>query len=165
MRTAVLAFGNPIRNDDGIGPHVLAELRRRVPPTDAITYFDLGSAAFEVIFALRGHDRFLIVDAVTNSGEPAGTVFEVPAAVIEQAPRQDPVVYLHGLKWTQALSYARRILGDAYPRDITVFLIAVDDLEHDMQLSAPVLAAGTLVLERLEALLCSTADSPAITCA
>ncbi|MCU0625419.1 MAG: hydrogenase maturation protease [Gemmatimonadaceae bacterium] len=161
MRTAVLAFGNPIRNDDGIGPHVLAELRRRVPANEQVSYFDLGSAAFEVIFALRGHDRFLIVDAVTSSGEVPGTLFEVPAEVIEQAPRADPVVYLHGLKWSQCLAYARRILGDAYPRDITVYLVAVDDLDHDMRISPPVLAAGATLVERLEALLCSTADSPA----
>lgn len=161
MRTAVIAFGNPIRNDDGIGPHVLAELRRRVPASDTVSYFDLGSAAFEVIFALRGHDRFLLVDAVTGTGEPAGTLFAVPAHVIEQAPRQDPVVYLHGLKWSQCLGYARRILGDAYPTDITVHLIAVDDLEHDMRISPPVLAAGARVVDLLETALCSTADSPA----
>lgn len=165
MRTAVLAFGNPIRNDDGIGPWVLAELRRRVPASEDVTYFDLGSAAFEVIFALRGHDRFLVVDAVTGTGEPAGTVFRVPAHVLEQAPRADPVVYLHGLKWSQCLGYARRLLGDAYPTDITVHLIAVDDLEHDMRLSPPVQAAGARVVDLMERALCSTADSPAITCA
>lgn len=158
-RIAVLGFGNPVRNDDGIGPWVIAELRRRLPDTTDVALLDMGSAAFETLYQLRGHDRFVCVDAVIHSGEPAGTLFEVPADVIARAPTDDPMLFLHGLKWTQALAYARRILGPAYPTDITAHLIAVDDLGFDMTLSPVVRAAGERLVTRLLPTLCPTSDS------
>ncbi|MCU0636672.1 MAG: hydrogenase maturation protease [Gemmatimonadaceae bacterium] len=163
--TAVLGFGNPVRNDDGIGPYVIAALRRRLPDGLDVALLDMGSAAFETLYQLRGHDRFICVDAVVNSGEPAGTLFQVPAHVIERAPQDDPMVFLHGLKWTQALTYARRILGPAYPSDITAYLIAVDDLGFDMTLTPAVRDAGDRLVTRLLDRLCPTSDSLVPICA
>jgi hydrogenase maturation protease len=163
---AVLGFGNPVRNDDGIGPYVIAELGRRLPDGADVALLDMGSAPFEVLYQLRHHARFICVDAVTNSGEPAGTLFQVPADAVAQAPREDAMVFLHGLKWTQALTYARKILGPAYPEDVTAWLIAVDDLGFDMTLTPAVRAAGDALVTRLLAQLCPTPSaSPAATCA
>ncbi len=59
------------------------------------------------------------------------------------------MVFLHGLKWDQALSYARKILTDDYPTDITVYLVAISDTRLEMQLSEPVKAAGDKLVNRI----------------
>lgn len=147
--TAILGFGNPVRSDDGIGCYVIDALKKRPDLPPNVHLFDMGTSAFEVIFQLAGHERFIIVDAVVNSGEPVGTLFRLPAEAVEAAIQDDPLVFLHGLKWDQALSYARKILREQYPDDITVFLIAVDDTHLDVGLSAAVRTAGDEVLDHI----------------
>jgi hydrogenase maturation protease len=149
-KTAIMGFGNPVRSDDGVGCYVIEQLRERYADTAAVSLFDMGTAAFEVLFQLRGHDRILLVDAVVNTGEPPGTLYRLPATAVEAAVQDDPMVFLHALKWDQALSYARRILREDYPEDIQVFLIAVDDTRLEVGLSDAVRQAADNLLTILE---------------
>ncbi|MEM7549943.1 MAG: hydrogenase maturation protease [Bacteroidota bacterium] len=146
MKTAVMGFGNPVRSDDGIGIHIIQEVQKKVDFRDDITIFDMGTSAFEVLFNLKGHSKIIIVDAVVNTGEVPGTLYKVPAAEVLRAPVDDPMVFLHSLKWDQALSYAKKILGDEYPSDIQVYLIAVDNTRLDTIMSKEVVKAGDKVV-------------------
>lgn len=149
--TAVMGFGNPVRSDDGIGIEVIRQLREKYTGQDIpVTFFDMGASAFEVLFQLKGHQRIFMIDAVVNSGDPAGTLYQVPADKIARAPEEDPLVFLHGMKWDQCLSYAHKILGADYPDDIQVFLIAVDDTRLAEGLSPVVKEAGEQVIGHIE---------------
>jgi hydrogenase maturation protease len=154
-KTAVLGFGNPVRADDGVGPWVIGQLRARLADDPTVTLLDMGTSTFDLLFALRGHDRFICVDAVTDTGHPPGTIFQPPVEAVERPPVDDGLVYLHGLKWTQALAYARRLLGDAFPRDVQVWLVAVDDLSFTLELTPPVAQAGATLVDRIAEELCS----------
>jgi hydrogenase maturation protease len=147
IRTAIMGFGNPVRSDDGIGCYVIDRLQASPGLADHVSLFDMGTSAFEVLFQLQGHGRILIVDAVVNTGEEPGTVYKLPAREVEAAIQDEPMVFLHSLKWDQALSYARKILRDDYPDDVQVYLIAVDNTRLDMALSEPVRLAGDRVTD------------------
>lgn len=155
MKTAIMGFGNPVRSDDAIGIYVIEELRKSIDSTGAVSLFDMGTAAFEVLFGLKGHDKIILVDAVINTNESVGTLFKVPAEEVLRAPEEDPMVFLHGMKWDQALSYTKKIMGDAYPEDISVYLIAIDNTKLEVDLSPAVKKAGdkvvNLILEELKA--------------
>ncbi len=158
-KTAILGFGNPVRSDDGIGCLVIEELKKKLgedPP--GISLMDMGTSAFEVLFQLQGHSRIILVDAVMNTNEPDGTLYRLPASAVEAAIQDDPMVFLHGLKWDQALSYAKKILGNDYPDDISVYLIAVTNLRLDLGISEAVQEAGLkvrdLILEELSVNVC-----------
>lgn len=148
-KTAIMGFGNPVRSDDGIGIYVIEQLKAKLQDLEQVSLFDMGTSAFEVLFTLKGHQRILVVDAVINSGEPVGTLFRLPAEEVRRAVVDDPMVFLHSLKWDQALSYAKKIMGDAYPDDIQVYLIAVDNTRLEVGLSEEVKAAGDRVVEYL----------------
>jgi len=154
MKTAIMGFGNPVRSDDAIGIYVIEEIQKHIKDTDNISVFDMGTAAFEVLFGLKGHNKIIIVDAVINTNEPNGTLFKVPAEEVLRAPEEDPMVFLHGMKWDQALSYSKKIMQDEYPEDITVYLIAVENTRLEVELSQPVKEAGdkvvNLILKELE---------------
>ena len=147
MKTAIMGFGNPVRSDDGIGCYVIDRLRAALGPVDDISLFDMGTSAFEVLFQLQGHGRILIVDAVVNTGELPGTVYKLPAHEVEAAIQDEPMVFLHSLKWDQALSYARKILRNDYPDDVQVYLIAVDNTRLEIDISEPVRRAGDRVVD------------------
>jgi hydrogenase maturation protease len=153
-QTAIMGFGNPCRSDDAVGIYVIEELKKQLPERDDVSLFDMGTGAFEVLFKLKGHSRIIIVDAVVNSGEPVGSLFAVPAEEVRNAPIEDPMVFLHSIKWDQALSYAKKILQNEYPDDITVYLVSIEDTRLEMQMSAPVQQAGDrlvqLILETLK---------------
>jgi hydrogenase maturation protease len=147
---AIMGFGNPCRSDDAIGIYVMDELKKRVGESPGISLFDMGTGAFEVLFKLKGHRTIILVDAVVNTGEAPGTLYKVPAEEVAAAPQDDPMVFLHSIKWDQALSYAKKILRDEYPNDITVFLIAIDDTRLEMRLSDAVRQAGNQVVQLIE---------------
>jgi len=146
IKTAIMGFGNPVRSDDAVGCYVIEQLQKKGLESDTITLLDMGTGAFEVLFKLQGHQRIIIVDAVINTGEAVGTLYKVPAEEINAAIIDDPMVFLHSIKWDQALSYAKKILREDYPKDISVYLIAVDNTRIEMELSDVVKQAGDKVV-------------------
>jgi len=144
-----MGFGNPVRSDDGIGMYVIEKLQKTIGQNDDISIFDMGTAAFEVLCGLKGHSKILMVDAVINTNEPVGTLFKVPAEEVLRTPQDDPMVFLHGMKWDQALSYAKKILGDEYPEDIQVYLIAVENTKLETEISDAVKKAGDKVVQHI----------------
>ncbi|MEM6963149.1 MAG: hydrogenase maturation protease [Bacteroidota bacterium] len=148
-KTAVLGFGNPVRADDGVGIYVIDELKKQLGEVENISIFDMGTSAFEVLFQLKGHEKIILVDAVINTGEPVGTTYKLPASEVEAEIEDDPMVFLHGLKWSQALSYARKMLGDEYPEDIEVYLIAIDSTRFNVGMTAEAVAGGDKIVDIL----------------
>ncbi|HOY05432.1 MAG TPA: hydrogenase maturation protease [Saprospiraceae bacterium] len=146
--TAILGFGNPVRSDDGVGCMVIDELKKRLGETPpGVSLIDMGTSAFEVLFQLKGHERIILVDGVINTNEPDGTLYRLPASAVDAAIQDDPMVFLHSLKWDQALSYAKKILGAEYPEDISVYLISVTNTRLDLGISEVVLQAGLKVTD------------------
>ena len=130
------------------------EIKKRLGETpDGISLIDMGTSAFEVLFQLKGHERIILVDGVINTGEPDGTLYRLPASAVNASIQEDPMVFLHSLKWDQALSYAKKILGAEYPDDISVYLISVSNTRLDLGISDAVQQAGKkvtdLILEEL----------------
>jgi len=149
MKTAIMGFGNPVRSDDAIGIYVIEQLKEKLPDSEDISIFDMGTAAFEVLFGLKGHDKIILVDGVLNSNEPVGTLFKVPAEEVMKAPQDDPLVFLHGMKWDQALSYTKKILQDEYPEDIQVYLVAIENTKLEIDMSDGVKEAGDKVVQHI----------------
>jgi hydrogenase maturation protease len=149
-KIAIMGFGNPCRSDDAVGIYVIEQLKKLFELDEDINVFDMGTGAFEVLFKLKGHSKIILADAVINTGEPPGTLYKVPAEEILRTPVDDPMVFLHSLKWDQALSYAKKILQEDYPKDIQVYLIAIDDTKLEMHLSEPVRLAGDKVVALIQ---------------
>lgn len=145
--TALLGFGNPARSDDGVGCYVIQQLKEQYPEREELTILDMGTSAFEVLFQLKGNERIIFVDGVINTGEPDGTLYHLPASEIDAAIQEDPMVFLHSLKWDQALSYAKKILQDEYPEDISVYLISITNTKLDVGMSPKVMASADRLVE------------------
>ena len=127
------------------------ELKNTWPIDDEnVSILDMGTGAFEVLFKLKGHNKIILVDAVINTNEPIGTIYKVPASEITAAPKDHPMIFLHSIKWDQALSYAKKILQDEYPDDITVYLIAIDNTKLEMQINDVVKNSGDKVINLIK---------------
>lgn len=136
-RLAVIGCGNLNRSDDGVGVVVARRLKQWLDeaPRDGVAVFDAGTGGMEVMFQARGAAALILVDACTSGSTP-GSIFKLPGR--ELAKRPEPGYSLHDFRWDHALYAGRTIFGDAFPRDVTVYLVEAASLSLGLQLSRAV---------------------------
>lgn len=154
LSLAVIGCGNPNRRDDGAGPAVIAALRQ-VDLPDSVHLFDAGTDGMGVMYAAKGASHLILVDARAPEGE-AGAIYDVPGDFLEAQPPQS--FNLHDFRWDHALFAGKKIYGDAFPKQVKVFLIEAADLDLGLGLSEPVEGAVAKVAARIEALAGSLAS-------
>jgi len=71
----VLALGNLLLEDDGLGPVLLEELRGALAGDDRVELVDGGTQGLALLGLLEGREAVLLLDAVAL-GDLAGTVHE-----------------------------------------------------------------------------------------
>ena len=79
----LLGVGNILLTDEGLGVHVVKDIKESFTFTPAITIIDGGTMGMELLTYMRGMKKILLVDAISG-GEPAGTVYEFPHKELEQ---------------------------------------------------------------------------------
>ena len=79
----LLGVGNILLTDEGLGVHVVKDLKESFSFTPAITIVDGGTLGMELLTYMRGMKKILLIDAI-NGGESPGTVYEFPHKELEQ---------------------------------------------------------------------------------
>ena len=131
----VVGCGNLLRGDDAVGPTLIRHLWEEGVPED-VTLVDGGTAGMDVAFKMRGARSVLLIDAAQTGAEP-GTIYRVPGEQVEQLPPLQGL-HSHQFRWDHALAFARWLLGDDYPKDISVFLIEIAQTDPGAELSPAV---------------------------
>lgn len=144
----IIGCGNLLRGDDGVGPIMVRHLWERGMP-DGVRLVDGGTAGMDVAFQMRGAQRVIIIDASATGAEP-GTIYRVPSDELEQLPPLEGL-HTHSFRWDHAIAFARWVLADECPTDITIFLIEAGDVTFGAELSEPVTAAMEKVMDMIEA--------------
>jgi hydrogenase maturation protease len=142
---AVVAVGNPIMGDDGVGESVIEALEPRLADREDVTLTNAGTTAFFALEAMSGCDRAIVVDAIATGADP-GTVQEYR---YEDGAFQGPVpeMTMHDFSFAEALQAGR----EAYDLPDTVLILGVepDCIELSMTLSDPIAAAVPALSERV----------------
>ena len=137
-RRVVIGCGNLLRGDDAVGPTLIRHLWSEGVPAD-VTLVDGGTAGMDVAFKMRGARSVELIDAATTGAEP-GVIYRVPGEAVENLPPLEGL-HTHQFRWDHALAFARWLLGDEYPQQISVFLIEIAQTEAGAALSPAVEAA------------------------
>ncbi|KWX01217.1 peptidase M52 [Carbonactinospora thermoautotrophica] len=143
----VVGCGNLLRGDDGVGPILIRHLWERGIP-EGVQIVDGGTAGMDVAFRMRGARRVVLVDASRTGAEP-GTIYRVPGPALADLPPLEGL-HTHAFRWDHALAFAHWLLKDAYPDDITVFLIEAGCLDLGAELSPAVRQAMEEVIALIE---------------
>ena len=154
MTLSVIGCGNANRSDDGVGPEVIARLRRR-PLPEGVALHDAGTDGMGVMYSARGASHLVLIDARAPESDP-GAIYDVPGALLEAPPRQS--FNLHDFRWDHALYAGRKIYGGDFPKQVKVFLIEAATLELGLSLSEPVSVAADRVAARIEELALALAE-------
>jgi hydrogenase maturation protease len=155
----IIGCGNPARGDDGLGPAVAQRLRAYVAASgrEDVRVLDAGTDGMGVMFAARGSDTLVIVDAA-RTGEAPGAVFEVPGDVLSRD--YAPSLTLHDFRWDHALAAGKQIFANDFPATVTVLLAEVQSTEFGLELSPAMRAAADVVCARIEALIATYPEVP-----
>jgi hydrogenase maturation protease len=119
MRTLVIGVGNLLRTDDGVGIHVIKALDLRT----GVDTLDAAMGSVEILEAMRGYDRAVIVDAIETGAEP-GTIFRVNLTEGEEPP---VVTHSHGTDLITTLRLGRQLYGEEMPGEIILLAVEAED--------------------------------------
>ncbi|MDZ7850496.1 MAG: hydrogenase maturation protease [Halodesulfurarchaeum sp.] len=132
---AVVAVGNPIMGDDGVGAKVVEALEATaVGDRPDVTLANGGTTAFFALEAMSGCKRAIVVDAISTGAEP-GTVQTY--RYVDGAFEDDiPEMTMHDFSFAEALRAGR----EAYdlPAEVLVFGVEPKRIEMSMELSEPI---------------------------
>ncbi|MDD5656955.1 MAG: hydrogenase maturation protease [Elusimicrobia bacterium] len=120
MRTVVLALGNDILGDDGVGFHAARAIRKEFGPE--VEVVESPESGLALLDHLEGCERALILDAVATGKCPPGTVLSWDRDDFKRlvAPNQ------HAAGLPHVLELAER-LGLVFPRHLRVVAMEVQD--------------------------------------
>lgn len=141
----ILAVGNLLMGDEGVGVHALRTLEGE-PPVPGARLLDGGVAGVNLLDDIQRARSVIVIDA-TRDGRPAGTVTLLRPTTVGALP-QSLSSHDFGLK---DLFAAAALLG-AMP-DVHLFTVSVETV-HPMclELSPPVAAAVPVLLHFVRAL-------------
>ena len=152
----VIGYGNTLRSDDGLGPaaaHALAA-QGGLPDTEIIALFQL---APELAEPISRAEAVVFVDAsAIDSGEP-GTVRETRLTLPDD-PHLDPGAFTHSVTPLLLVVAAQGLYGRA-PASAWLITVSAASFALGEGLSAPVQAALSRVVSRVEALLVSESST------
>ena len=136
-----MGVGNLLRRDDGAGVHVVNRLKRLAPQIDAV---DVAMGGVEILEAMRGYDRVIMVDSITTGTEP-GTIYRVNIAGGEEAPRFSSS---HGVDLVTTLELGRMLMpGEMPPEQFLIGIEAEDTVNFSVSCTPRVEAAVDRVVK------------------
>jgi hydrogenase maturation protease len=120
MRTLVIGVGNLLRTDDGVGIHLINMLSKLHPE---INTFDAAMGSIEILEAMKGYERVVIIDSIETGVEP-GTIYRVNLTSGEKPP---VITHSHGTDVLTILELGRQLYGEDMPKDIILIAIEAED--------------------------------------
>lgn len=151
--TVVIGIGNVARSDDGLGVHVIRQLRRR-PDVAGVELIEGGTAGLMLLPLLADADRAIIIDAIAF-GAPAGTLVRLDRAEGAFATGMTA----HDLGLADLLDAMR--LSDATPSELVLHGAQPESTAMGTDLSAPVTAAVAALMDAIDADLLAWQREPA----
>jgi hydrogenase maturation protease len=137
MKTIVLGVGNPILQDDGVGIHVINELREHLK--DSRVILDIAyTGGMNLLDMIRGFDKVILVDAIKQEDSKTG---EVKRFSLTEAPAVHSC-NPHDVSLSEALLLAKQLGEEHLPQEIVVIGIVVKNtIDFGEQLSREVASA------------------------
>jgi hydrogenase maturation protease len=137
MKTIVLGVGNPILQDDGVGIHVINELREHLK--DSRVILDIAyTGGMNLLDMIRGFDKVILVDAVKQEDSKTGEVKRFSLTEASSVHSCNP----HDVSLSEALLLAKQLGEEHLPQEIVVIGIVVKNtIDFGEQLSREVASA------------------------
>ncbi len=103
-KTLVVGMGNLIYRDEGVGVHVIEEMKKMELPRH-IELLDIGTSTMDLIAYLDGVKKLIVIDAMKAGGTP-GTLYRCRPE--DLLPKEEGPVSLHEIGLLETLTMAKK---------------------------------------------------------
>ncbi len=154
----IIGCGNLNRRDDGVGVMIAQRLQTffSVHPQPNIQVFDAGTGGMDVMFQARGARSLIIVDACVSGSDP-GAIFKLTGDEVTNPPGTS--YSLHDFRWDHALYAGKQIFKEAFPKDVTIYLVEAADTSLGLELTPEVAQSIETVCEHIRVQVLEQAES------
>jgi len=122
----VVGVGNKILGDDGVGIHVVNQLRKQVKNLD-VTFEEAATGGLNLLDIIVGYDKAVIVDAVKSNNGEHGVVKRFSLDNFDTMHSCNP----HDVSLIEAIDMAKKIGENRIPREIVVIGIMMKDIPFE----------------------------------
>jgi hydrogenase maturation protease len=119
MKILVAGVGNLLKNDDGLGIHLIEKLKEIKLP-DNVEIMDLGTSGMDILHHSENFDKIIFLDAI-KVGKSPGTVYRIKPRYVEVKENSlRDIIYMsmHEIDLEKVIALGRK-LGQI-PDDIVI---------------------------------------------
>jgi hydrogenase maturation protease len=151
LKTVILGVGNLLFSDEGIGVHVVREVKKWELPPD-VEVHDAGTLGLLTAPLFEGADRLVLIDAVYSTGEPGEVkVYSKDDIMLEKLPLK---LSPHQVGIQEVLSVSE--LRGAAPSEVIFYGAIPKSFETSSELTPDGIRAKEVILEKLKTLIFGT---------
>lgn len=121
----ILAAGNYLMADDGVGIHILEKLEQM--NMSDVELVNVGVGGLAILDYMEDTDHVIIIDAVRGGGEEPGSIYKFTDK--ELPPANLFMMSLHDLSLVDTLRLGREIQPELMPKNITILGVEVERVE------------------------------------
>jgi len=139
MKTIILGVGNQILGDDGVGIHVVKELKKHLQNNSNVTVDEAITGGMNLLDLILGYEKAIIVDAVKAKDAKDGEVKRIPLGDFNTMHSCNP----HDVSLTEAILMAEKMGEKRIPKEIIVIGIMMKQIpcEFSEDLSSNIASA------------------------
>ena len=140
MKTIILGVGNLILGDDGVGIHVVNELKKQIQsPNPNLTIDEAITGGMNLLELILGYDKAIIVDAVRTKNGKNGEVKRIPLNDFSTVHSCNP----HDVSLIEAVEMAKKMGENQIPKEIIIIGVMMKEIpcEFGENLSEKIAAA------------------------
>ncbi len=144
MDTIIIGIGNPVLTDDSVGLQIADRLRDRLHGRPGVTVTQLCCGGMNLMEAMAGYERAIIIDAMTGGGGSPGTIYTLG---LEGLARSRNTWSSHDATLSVAMELGGAV-GLRLPADVRIWAVEADDVcTFSEELTPAVSRAVPLVVE------------------
>jgi hydrogenase maturation protease len=161
-RVLIVAYGNPLRSDDGIAWRAADVIEGKFPESE-VEILRLHQLAPEVANAVQNRELVLFVDAacIDSANDSGAGEINVRQASGNETGERLPGEFTHAYSPAKVLELGRELYG-ATPK-ACVITVAGENFEHGEWLSIPVAKALPDLTARIEQMIGDALSKPSTT--
>jgi hydrogenase maturation protease len=133
MGTIIIGLGNPVLADDSVGLRIADCLAEHLRGRSDVAVTHLHCGGIHLMEAMAGHDRAIIIDAITSAGGGPGTVYSLDAGSLLQTRNTSSS---HDASLAVAMELGE-IVGLQLPSDIRIWAVEANDVSTFREALSP----------------------------
>jgi len=123
-KTIILGIGNPILGDDGIGIHIVRQLKKELQQNSHIVIDEAMTGGMNLLDAIIGYDKAILIDAVILCDEKIGDVKRFELGDLGTVHSCNP----HDVSLFESIKLAESLGEKKVPDEIIIIGIVLHEL-------------------------------------